>query len=122
MNTNNLGRTVSLMIAIPAVLTAQLARDHDPATLKNWAAPLYWQPTRAQEASSATPLAATANLPLGTNALVFVAMTPCRIAARDFRAPLGRRAWSGAQRAGPFRYNPTPPVRFRPLPKPIRST
>src|SRR5580700_700717 len=80
MNANDLGRVASLLIAMPVLLTAQLARDRDPVMLKNWAAPLYWQPTRALEGSSATPLAATANLPLGANALVFVAMTPCRIA------------------------------------------
>ena len=40
MNANNLGRTVSLLIAIPVVLTAQLAPDRDPVVLKNWASSL----------------------------------------------------------------------------------
>jgi hypothetical protein len=87
MNTNNLGRAVSLLIVIPVALTAQSARYRDPVMLKNWAAPLYWQPARAQQAPSDTPMATTANLPLGANALVFVAMTPCRIA--DTRAGQG---------------------------------
>ncbi len=69
MNANDLPRAVSLLLVIPVALIAQSARDRDPVMLKNSAAPLYWQPTRAQEGPSATPLAATANLPLGNNAL-----------------------------------------------------
>jgi Chaperone of endosialidase len=91
MNANRSGRAVSLLIAIPVVLTAQPARYRDPVMLKNWAAPLYWQPTQAQQAASDRPLAAGASLPVGTNALVFVAMAPCRIA--DTRTGLG---FSGA--------------------------
>jgi hypothetical protein len=79
MNAKSLRRTVSVLIATPVMLAAQLALDRDPVVLKNWAAPLYWQPTQAQQEQSGTPLATTANLPLGNNALVFVATTPCRI-------------------------------------------
>jgi len=73
------------------MLTAQAARFRDPVMLKNWASPLYWQPTQAQREPSDMPMATTANLPLGANALMFVAMTPCRIA--DTRSGQG---FSGA--------------------------
>jgi hypothetical protein len=81
----------ALLITIPVVLTAQPARYRDPVMLKNWATPLYWQPAQPQQGPSDQPRATGANLPVGTNALVFVAMTPCRIA--DTRAGSG---FSGA--------------------------
>jgi hypothetical protein len=94
MNPNGLVRTVSLLIAIPVVLAAQPPRFHDPAMLKSWEAPLYWQPTQAREERSNAPQATAANMPLGYNAMVFVAMTPCRIA--DTRASQGFTGAFGA--------------------------
>ena len=116
MNTNNLRRAVSLLIVIPVALTAQLARYRDPVMLKNWAAPLYWQPTQAQQGPSDTPMAATANLPLGANALVFVAMTPCRIAdtraAQGFSGAFGPPSLVGGAtgRTFPIQSNTTCPI------------
>lgn len=80
MNTNSLLRTVPLLVMIPILLTAQSARLQDPITLKYWASPLYWQPAieTAGEPSLATA-AATTSLPSAANALIFVAMTPCRV-------------------------------------------
>src|ERR1700730_4445643 len=79
MNSMCVRGAISLLVLAPMVLTAQVAREWDAAPLKNWPAPLYWQPSQAERAALA-PLAATAaNLPLGSNALVFVAMTPCRL-------------------------------------------
>ena len=84
--------TLSLMI--PITLIAQVQRDIAP--LKPWPAPLYWQPTFAESQAAAkqdtveglstdTTLAAT---PVGS--LVFVAVTPCRIAdTRDATFPAG---------------------------------
>jgi len=78
-------RAILISVLVPLVLTAQMAREHDPVPLKNWPAPLYWQPapgdleTSARPPSPLAPLTATTNLPLGSNALVFVAMTPCRV-------------------------------------------
>ncbi len=90
MNSIYVRGAMSLLVIAP-VLTAQVARERDPALLKNWAAPLYWQPTQAERAA-ATPLAALpTNVPSGSFALVFVAMTPCRLV--DTRAGLG---FSGA--------------------------
>src|SRR5262245_64228090 len=84
-----------LFLSIPAALVGQVQRDIVP--LSPWPAPLYWQPTRAESqaaakpdtvsafSSDATSLAAT---PVGS--LVFVAMTPCRIAdTRDGTYPAG---------------------------------
>jgi hypothetical protein len=88
------------MIFLPVTVIAQVQRD--VAVLKQWPAPLYFQPTRAESRELAKPetkpealnalssdvsssLAAT---PAGS--LVFVAMTPCRIAdTRDAGFPAG---------------------------------
>ena len=87
MNTCCLSRAVSFLALVPMVLVAQVARGHDPIPLKHWPAPLYWQPTPAQPQRADAPLAASSNLPIGNNALVFVAMTPCRVV--DTRAGFG---------------------------------
>ena len=73
-----LRRAIALSALAPLALSAQVAREHDPTRLTNWPAPLYWQPSVAAEAT-ATPQVATTSLPLGSAALVFVAMTPCRV-------------------------------------------
>src|SRR5262252_10117438 len=88
-----------LFLSIPVALIGREQRDVVP--LSPWPAPLYWQPTRAESqgvakadtkpeapnalSSDATALAAT---PVGS--LVFVGMTPCRIAdTRDATYPAG---------------------------------
>src|SRR5499427_10058497 len=88
-----------LFLSIPVALIGREQRDVVP--LSPWPAPLYWQPTRAESqgvakadtkpeapnalSSDATSLAAT---PAGS--LVFVGMTPCRIAdTRDGSFPIG---------------------------------
>src|SRR5215469_7854723 len=88
------------MFFVPLALLAQTQRDQVP--LKSWPAPLYFQPSPAESREHAKPdarpealnalssdvsssLAAT---PAGS--LVFVAMTPCRIAdTRDAGYPAG---------------------------------
>ena len=88
-----LNRAISLSVLMPMMLVAQAPRAHDPVPLRNWPGPLYWQPNRAEQEAShgplstVTPRAEAANLPLGTAALVFVAMTPCRVV--DTRAGMG---------------------------------
>src|SRR5215510_12853945 len=95
MSRNDIRRAVFLLIVLPMILNAQSQSDVAPLTY--WPAPLYWQPTRAESLaaakadtladlrSDATSLAAT---PAGS--LVFVAMTPCRIAdTRDGSYPIG---------------------------------
>jgi hypothetical protein len=98
-------------------LTAQLQQRPDRLTLQNWAAPLYWQPTQAErEASSPQAATTTAALPLGTNALVFVAMTPCRIAdtiaAQGLAGAFGPPSLIGGAtgRTFPIQSNTTCPV------------
>ncbi len=75
MNSMYVRSAISLLVLAPVVLTAQVARERDLAPLKNWPAPLYWHPSVAEQRLGAP----AASLPLGTNALVFVAMTPCRL-------------------------------------------
>ncbi len=74
----------SLLIGLSAgtLTMAQLARDRDVVPLNNWPTPLYFQPTQAEtDVSEATAgvsrLEPRATSPAG--ALVFVAMTPCRV-------------------------------------------
>jgi hypothetical protein len=69
----------------------QTSREHD-VPLKNWAAPLYWGPTsgvsHAAEVQPADSLST-----LTTAALVFVGITPCRVAdtrtGEGFNGPFG---------------------------------
>jgi len=80
MDVNAQRRVISLLIAFPMLLNAQLARQHDSVALKHWAAPLYWQPTPGSaEEHAFAPAATAAALPTNANTLVFVAMTPCRV-------------------------------------------
>jgi hypothetical protein len=106
----------ALLITIPVVLAAQPAR-RDPVMLKNWAAPLYWQPAQAQQGPSDRPLATGANLPVGSSALVFVAMTPCRIAdtraGQGFSGAFGPPSLAGSAVPGrtfPIQSNTTCPI------------
>src|SRR5271157_91031 len=81
MDANGKCRVISLLIVLPTLLSAQLARQHDPVALKHWAAPLYWQPTQASAEEHALAAAASATgLPATADPLVFVAMPPCRVA------------------------------------------
>src|ERR1700681_4412348 len=78
MNTRVLLRAT--WIFLPVLSIAQVGRERDRVTLTNWAAPLYWQPSRAEaDPDAGSPkLQPHATTPAG--ALVFVAMTPCRVA------------------------------------------
>jgi len=113
MNGNGLGRAGSILIAIPIVLTAQLARHADPVALKPWASPLYWQPAQASETTNPfSAPAAAINLPSGANALVFVAMTPCRVVdtrtAQHFTGAFGPPSLEGgASRTFPIQSSTT---------------
>jgi hypothetical protein len=60
--------------AMGVALTAQAA---DVVPLKHWSAPLYWQPTQPQDETASATVSPQATSPDG--ALVFVAMTPCRV-------------------------------------------
>jgi len=75
-----LRRAVSVIAFLPAVMTGQ--RPQEVAPLKNWAAPLYWQPNQTER--QASHRGAEAQFQLSPNAtsntaLVFVAISPCRL-------------------------------------------
>jgi hypothetical protein len=97
MNANDLLRAVSLLAMVPVALTAQLAQRNDPVMLKHWQAPLFWQPTPTTSDNHA--LALPIILPTATNALVFVAITPCRVVdtrtGQGFTGPFGPPSLSG---------------------------
>jgi endosialidase-like protein len=71
----------TLFFAISSPLIAQQQRDAVP--LRPWPAPLYWQPTDAENQAAATTLNIFANTGVAdtrpANSLVFVGMTPCRV-------------------------------------------
>jgi endosialidase-like protein len=78
------GRPVSLpvflpLLFLPVLLTGQTTAQQIP--LKNWAAPLYWQPNQAErETAGSTGLGIRPMVTaISTSALTFVAITPCRL-------------------------------------------
>ena len=73
-------RRIFVFASLPLPVVAQAAASHE-IPLKNWPAPLYWQPTKAemhdpvlQGDATLSPLAS-----LPTSTLVFVGITPCRV-------------------------------------------
>jgi hypothetical protein len=100
MNAHHLARIASLIL-LPITLIGQTPRD--PIPLTPWPAPLYWQPTRAgiQRLAATNPDASdlTTDATTPANALVFVAMTPCRIidtrAGGTITGPLGPPSLTG---------------------------
>ena len=64
------------------VLTAQVDRQAtDVVPLKNWATPLYWQPSQTASGSSgrALPQLQFSANQVSSNALSFISITPCRL-------------------------------------------
>ncbi len=82
----------SLLVFLPVVLSGQSARDN-VVPLKNWAAPLYWQPNQV-EREAVPQLQFSANA-VSTNALTFVAITPCRLVDTRGGAFNGMSPFSG---------------------------
>jgi hypothetical protein len=83
MHSTYAGRAVSVVIFLPllflpVVLTGQTAQV---VPLKNWAAPLYWQPNQAgrQTTGRAAPGIRPLVTQISTGALTFVAIAPCRL-------------------------------------------
>src|ERR1019366_295835 len=76
-------RTASILVSLsllflPMTVKGQTAQNLVP--LKNWATPLYWQPNRAErEAAPKSGAQALTPPPLHDTALVFVAVSPCRL-------------------------------------------
>jgi hypothetical protein len=68
---------ICVLVLASAAVTAQFARPENAVPLKNWATPLYWQPNQAgKEAVPQLQFSANA---ISTNALTFVAISPCRL-------------------------------------------
>ncbi len=86
---------LSLTLLGLAALAAASAQGVDPAPLKNWAAPLSWQPTTQQEKAVAQERAAKQNgmnpqiqPASGTTELgMLVAITPCRLVDTRYDMP-----------------------------------
>jgi hypothetical protein len=68
------------LLFLPVVLTGQRAQEV-VVPLKNWAAPLYWQPNQAERetAVGVTPKISFSTNQVSTSALTFVAISPCRL-------------------------------------------
>src|SRR5689334_9921039 len=97
-------------VVLTFVLSCVPAQADEPVPLRDWTAPLYYQPSADAEAAAAKPGVAReaaagprdATAPAG--ALVFVAMTPCRVV--DTRAGSGFPFPFGA--TGPLAGGATP--------------
>ncbi len=78
---------VCLLVFLPVVVTAQKTQDY-AVPLKNWATPLYWQPSQAERetAARAAPQLQFSPNAVSADALTFVAVTPCRLV--DTRGPI----------------------------------
>jgi hypothetical protein len=74
-------RVVSLLFLASVALTAQVARQGSVVPLKNWGTPLYWQPNQVEReaAGGAAPQLQFSANAVSTNALTFIAITPCRL-------------------------------------------
>ncbi len=85
MKPNCLIRVIFLLVLASAALTAQVVRQGDvPIPLRNWATPLYWQANQVDAAAQGLPVKAAPQLQfsanaVSTNALTFIAITPCRL-------------------------------------------
>ena len=83
MKLTYLVRGASALVLMSAALIAQIPGQRDVAPLKNWPTPLYWQKSPAEKGAQSTTEAVKPDLqfPAGvsTDALTFVAMTPCRL-------------------------------------------
>jgi hypothetical protein len=120
MNAKGLGRGVSLQVLVVSALNAQGAREHDLALLKNWPAPLYWQPTHidADErtaATTATDISIPAIFSPRPPGFVFVAITPCRVVdtrtTQGFSGAFGPPMLvGGASRTFPMQSSTTCPI------------
>jgi len=108
-----LSKSILLLISV-STLTAQVIPNRD-VPLKNWPAPLFWQPTGAEatagkENTDIRKLSPEANT--SPESLVFVAMTPCRVvdtrASQNFPSPFGPPSMvNGATRSFPFQSSTT---------------
>jgi hypothetical protein len=71
----------ALLALASTALNAQAARQEHVVPLKNWAAPLYWQPNQVEREAGgrAQPQLRFSTNAVSSDALTFVAITPCRL-------------------------------------------
>jgi hypothetical protein len=79
------GRPVTLLVflfllSLPMLLSGQRTQEN-LTPLRNWATPLYWHPNQAEResAAKAAPQFQVSVNAVSTNALTFVAISPCRL-------------------------------------------
>jgi hypothetical protein len=79
-------RLASLLVLASVALTAQVPRQETVVPLKNWATPLYWQPNQTEREAASQAIPQNGGLQLqfssnqvSSNALTFIAITPCRL-------------------------------------------
>jgi hypothetical protein len=79
INSKHSARAGCLLVVLSWALTAQEARVAVP--LKNWSSPLYWHPNQAEREATTTlsPQLQFSTNQVSTDALTFVAITPCRL-------------------------------------------
>jgi hypothetical protein len=77
---------LAILLLIGCVLASSLAAQTPAISLKNWATPLFWQPSQAERERAAlgSPQKAAPQVlffpnAVSTTALTFVAITPCRL-------------------------------------------
>ena len=82
MKPNRLMTIASLLVLASIALTAQVARQETVVPLKNWTTPLYWQPNQTERGAAtghAAPQLVFSSNQVTSNALTFIAITPCRL-------------------------------------------
>ncbi len=81
MNDTMRRHALILTIALASTLAPVYAQQPQNPPLKNWAAPLYWHPNQAEReaAAGALPELKFSTNQISTDALTFVAITPCRL-------------------------------------------
>jgi hypothetical protein len=90
MNFSTRGRLLAVVFLALVPISAIAQRQSDAVPLRTWAAPLFWQPGLSEfSAEQPNKLSNGADATTPANALVFVAMTPCRIADTRNGSPFG---------------------------------
>jgi endosialidase-like protein len=97
---------LAILLMIPFTLLAQTSTD---VPLRPWPAPLFWQPTSAETQPAVAADQVNATTP--ANSLVFVGMTPCRVAdtrnGSGFTGAFGPPSLvGGAKRTFPIQSSP----------------
>jgi hypothetical protein len=84
-------------IALLAFLPVMLLGQNNAAPLKNWTTPLYWQPNEAERrvAGQVVPQIQFSTNAVSNTALIFIAITPCRLVDTRGGAFNGMSPFSG---------------------------